>query len=68
MHIERFLRVSRTYLRATPAIAPRRELDGPGQLWGHPGARPAHAVQRDTSVSALWSTPKRNTGSTSWPA
>ncbi|MGF6652189.1 hypothetical protein OKW34_002751 [Paraburkholderia youngii] len=68
MHIERFLHVSRAYLRTTLAIAPRRELDGPAQLWGHPGALPPEAVQRGTSVAALWTTSKRNTGTTSWPA
>jgi hypothetical protein len=68
MHIERFLRASRTYLRVTQAAAPRRDLNGPAQLWQHPCDRPGLAVQRDASVAALWTNSNRNTGGTSWPA
>jgi len=68
MHIERFLRVSRAYLRAPLAVAPRREPDGASQLWQPTSARPGQAVQRDASVAALWATSKRNAGDTSWPA
>ncbi|MDN7413395.1 hypothetical protein QZM42_33245 [Burkholderia vietnamiensis] len=68
MHIERFLRVSRAYLLAMPAIAPRRECDGQGQLWRNAAIHTGREVQRDTSVAALWTTSNRNVGGTSWPA
>jgi hypothetical protein len=71
MHIERFLRVSRAYLRATPVIAPRRELDGPGQLWGtqvSAQTRKGEALQRCSSAAILWTTSTHHAGSTSWPA
>ncbi|MBV8261139.1 MAG: hypothetical protein JO239_09320 [Paraburkholderia sp.] len=68
MHIERFLRVSRTYLRASPAVAPRLELQGHGRLWSHTSARAGQAAQRGNSVAALWTTQSRNVHGISWPA
>lgn len=55
MHIERFLRVSRAYLRASPAVVPRLE-PGHGQLWSYTSARAGHSAQRGTSVASLWTT------------
>ncbi|EEA04171.1 hypothetical protein BH160DRAFT_0603 [Burkholderia sp. H160] len=68
MYIERFLRVSRAYLLASPVVAPRREFEGYSQLWLHTSARAAQAVQRNTSVAALWATSGHNVRGTSWPA
>jgi len=67
MHIERFLRVSRAYLRASPAVVPRLE-PGHGQLWSYTSARACHSAQRGTSVASLWTTSRSNVPGSSWPA
>jgi hypothetical protein len=68
MHIERFLRDSRAYLRVSSVASLRRDLDGHGQLWRRTGSRTGQPVQRNASIASLWMTSQHNISGTSWPA
>ena len=68
MHVERFLRISRAYLRASQAVARRGDFKEHGQLWPRTSARISQAVQGSASIASLWTTSRGGICGTSWPA